>query len=138
LVPGILAFGFSAQLPAQASERGWERKAATEVASFLEGYYRGFELLRFDAWAIAAGFRDALRQYRGRRPVMRVADVVVLPRSETTAVATYWMLFSLDGELRNDAVAVAKVPAVNAVRLGASPPGCGSRTRAATSVRHIA
>ncbi|HVH30979.1 MAG TPA: nuclear transport factor 2 family protein [bacterium] len=115
---------------------GRDSVIASEVTESLRDYYRGFELEdssrlaagvtqdfdsyfsipghssaldRFDAAGVASGFAAAVRQYHGHAPRMELSDVLVLARSDITAVAAYRMLFYLDGALRNDALAVSEL-----------------------------
>ncbi|MCL6642371.1 MAG: nuclear transport factor 2 family protein [Candidatus Bipolaricaulota bacterium] len=105
-----------------------------EIEAFLHEYYRGFALddlarmeagmtedftaifiipsqssepLAFDKKAIMDGYAQAFSLYRGRAPTMRISNIVVIPRSEYEALASYTMDFSLEGRWRNDALAIA-------------------------------
>lgn len=120
---------------ADASNRTEEATVA-DVTRFLHDYYRGFEredssrlsggvttdldsyfvipargqgLMRYGAVALAAAFGNVLRQYHGHHPQMNVSDLVVVVRPAGTAVASYRLLFSLDGRLLNDALAVSEL-----------------------------
>jgi hypothetical protein len=105
-----------------------------EIEAFLHEYYRGFALddlarmeagmtedftaifiipsqssepLAFDKKAIMDGYAQAFSLYRGRAPTMHISNIVVIPRSEHEALASYTMDFSLEGRWRNDALAIA-------------------------------
>jgi len=107
-----------------------------EIEAFLHEYYRGFaldDLARmeagmtedftaifiipnqssepqvFDKKAIMDGYAQAFSLYRGRAPTMRISNIVVIPRSEHEALASYSMDFSLEGQWRNDALAIAEL-----------------------------
>ena len=67
------------------------------------------ELLHFDKKSIVEGFANAFALYQGRHPVMTVTNIKVLRRSEDEAVVSYQMNFYLEGQLRNDALAIADV-----------------------------
>jgi hypothetical protein len=68
---------------------------------------RGPDALHFDRQGLVEGLGKARELYAGRAPKMELENVVVLARSETEAVASFTMQFSLAGEWRGDALAIA-------------------------------
>ncbi len=105
-----------------------------QVEAFLHEYYKGFESedlnrltggvtedftavfympgkekkpIPFDKRGIREGFTQAIALYKGKKPQMKISQILVLVRSESEAVASYKMDFYLDGEWKNAALSIS-------------------------------
>ncbi len=92
-------------------KEGALQRAASELTEDFNAIFyipsQKKELLNFDKKAIIEGFGQAFDLYKGKKPVMKIANVVVLPRGESEAVAFFQMDFYLEGNLKNKALSIA-------------------------------
>ncbi len=65
------------------------------------------EPLNFDKRTVLDGLGQAFDLYKGKKPQMKISNILVLPRAESQAVAFFQMDFYLEGNLKNQALSIA-------------------------------